>query len=254
MMLSEALLKEKDRVVAFVGGGGKTSLMYRLAREIAARGERVVVTTTTHIMAPNDNDVQSLILSEDRKLIMEQLQYHLKSQNLVAVGSKLVSLEGKMKGIEPEWVEEIAELPIPVHVVVEADGSAGRPFKAPADYEPVIPAATNLVVPVVGVDIIGKPFGPDFVHRPERVAAIVDIEYGQPITPEVVARVMLHPKGTAKGAPGQARVIPVINKVDDRSLLETARDIGRLMLDEGATRVVIARAQFEPPVWEVIER
>lgn len=228
--------------------------MYRLAKEIAALGERVIVTTTTHIMVPGESDAESLILSDDLNTILQQLRQRLKSQRIVAVGSRLASAEGKMKGIQPEWVDEIADRIVDARVVVEADGSAGRPFKAPADHEPVIPTAADLVVPVVGIDVIGRLCGPEAVHRPERVARIAGIAEGVPITPEIVAKVMLHPLGTAKGSPAQARVVPVINKVDDHSLLEIAREIGRRMLDEGAARVVIARAQFEPPVWEVMAK
>ena len=36
-------------VVSFVGGGGKTTTMFRLAYELAQQGKRVVTTTTTHI-------------------------------------------------------------------------------------------------------------------------------------------------------------------------------------------------------------
>lgn len=256
MMLADALLQDsldKDRIVVFVGGGGKTSLMYRLASELVARGERVVVTTTTHIMVPREHEARSLIVSEDLPAILDRLRRELSSHNPVAVGARLLPPDRKMKGIPPEWVEQIAEMPFVSRVLAEADGSAGRPFKAPADHEPVIPAATNVVVPVVGIDVIGKPFGPDVVHRPERVAAIASLAAGEAITPEIVARVMLHPRGTARGSPEGSRIVPVINKVDDRSLLETAREIGHHMLDEGATRVVIARARFEPPVWEVLE-
>ncbi|MGE5678805.1 MAG: putative selenium-dependent hydroxylase accessory protein YqeC, partial [Pseudomonadota bacterium] len=34
-------------MVCLVGGGGKTSLMFRLAGELAAQGMKILVTTTT---------------------------------------------------------------------------------------------------------------------------------------------------------------------------------------------------------------
>jgi probable selenium-dependent hydroxylase accessory protein YqeC len=43
-----------------------------------------------------------------------------------------------------------------VCILNEADGSRMRPFKAPAEHEPVIPEETTLVVPVVGADIFGR--------------------------------------------------------------------------------------------------
>ena len=43
---------DKGSIVAFVGGGGKTSLMYALARQLHSSNLRVLCTTTTKMMAP----------------------------------------------------------------------------------------------------------------------------------------------------------------------------------------------------------
>ena len=40
---------EKYPVIAVVGGGGKTSLIYRLSEELLAKGKKVIITTTTHM-------------------------------------------------------------------------------------------------------------------------------------------------------------------------------------------------------------
>ena len=57
-MLSETqfpFLAEKGHVVSLVGGGGKTTLLYAFARHCAAKGWRVLVSTTTHIRQPGEN-------------------------------------------------------------------------------------------------------------------------------------------------------------------------------------------------------
>ena len=51
MKLKDAWGMTDDEVVALVGGGGKTSAMFRLAREIAQAGGRAITTTTTRIFA-----------------------------------------------------------------------------------------------------------------------------------------------------------------------------------------------------------
>jgi probable selenium-dependent hydroxylase accessory protein YqeC len=45
-------------VISIIGGGGKTTLMERLAREILVRGETVLVTTTTRIMMPRGSHLR----------------------------------------------------------------------------------------------------------------------------------------------------------------------------------------------------
>ncbi len=49
MQLSHALRMHPKEVVVLVGGGGKTTLMFRLADELAVSGRRVVTTMTTRI-------------------------------------------------------------------------------------------------------------------------------------------------------------------------------------------------------------
>ena len=49
MRLVEALALKGARVVSLTGSGGKTTLMFAIASEFLATGERVLLTTTTKI-------------------------------------------------------------------------------------------------------------------------------------------------------------------------------------------------------------
>ena len=60
---------------------------------------------------------------------------------------------------------------IGTHYLVEADGAARRPIKGYASYEPVIPPAAGLLLPVLGLDALGKKVESQTVHRVELFAA-----------------------------------------------------------------------------------
>lgn len=47
-------LAEKGHVVSLVGGGGKTTLLYAMASHCVQKGWRVLVSTTTHILRPEN--------------------------------------------------------------------------------------------------------------------------------------------------------------------------------------------------------
>jgi probable selenium-dependent hydroxylase accessory protein YqeC len=139
-------------------------------------------------------------------------------------------------------------------VLVEADGAAGKPLTAPRAYEPVIPTAADLVVPVCGADVIDAPLTPEHVHRATEMAALLGVVPGTRLSPILIARVLLGPDGNVKGAPARARIVPLVNKVDDPARLVVARALGRALLQAGAERVVLARLASDRPVVETLER
>ncbi len=104
-------------------------------------------------------------------------------------------------GIDPAWIGQLKKQLQVTHVLVEADGSRGRPLKAPAEHEPVIPASTDVVVAVVGLSVIGQALSEEFVHRPARVAALTGCRLGDTVIPAMVATVLRHPEGSTRGAP-----------------------------------------------------
>jgi molybdenum cofactor cytidylyltransferase len=127
-----------------------------------------------------------------------------------------------------------------------------RPFKAPAEHEPVVPDCTTLLVPVVGIDALGRPLTEKYVHRAGRVAELAGAEVGVEVTPEIVASVLAHPLGGLKGLPPVARATPLINKVESAAELNAAREIARhLLAHPKVDAAAISAVQREEPVTEV---
>jgi molybdenum cofactor cytidylyltransferase len=253
LTLADALDMRRDEVVALVGGGGKTTAMFRLAREMVARGGVAIATTTTKIFAAQialaPADVPAAAASAAR--IAAALAAH--RQVLVIGGTDPAT--GKADGVSLDLFARLRAWCPDACLVNEADGSRMRPFKAPAAHEPVIPGETTLVVAFVGADVLGVPLDADHVHRPELVAALSGAACGAPITPEVVARVLLHPAGGRKGVPAAARMVVVVNKVDALAERTPARATAERLLDEPAIdRVLLAAVRGARPVLEVCER
>jgi probable selenium-dependent hydroxylase accessory protein YqeC len=115
------------------------------------------------------------------------------------------------------------------HVLIEADGAAGRPVKAPEVWEPVIPSNADLVVHVTGLDCLGKPMTDDWVFRPERFTFVTGLQKGLTIRPRDIADLVTHPQGGLKHVPEKAAFVPFLNKQDlissDREIEETAEEI-----------------------------
>jgi molybdenum cofactor cytidylyltransferase len=251
--LADALGLAADDIVALVGGGGKTSAMFRLAREMGQSGGLAITTTTTRIFAAQIALSPAHVMAA--AATRENVQAALAAHGQVLVIGETDPSTGKADGVSLDLFRLLRAWCPAACILNEADGSRMRPFKAPAAHEPVIPVETTLVVPMVGADVFGKPLHAEHVHRPELVSALSGAPPGSPITPEIVARVLAHADGGRKGVPAGARVIVVINKVERLQDRAPAREAAERLLREPMIQAVLLTAlRGEEPVLEAYRR
>jgi molybdenum cofactor cytidylyltransferase len=255
MLISQALRIAPKDVVTLVGGGGKTTLMFRLAGELQAAGRQVVTTMTTRIFVSQMRRAPHHMVFEDECCLLADLPGALKTYGHVLVAGSVQVEKDKVAGIPPGLVDQIIALPGTDAIIVEGDGSRRLPFKAPADHEPVVPESTTILVPMIGLDVLGQPLDAQHVHRPERVAELSGARIGEPVTAEMVARVLAHVQGGAKSLPAGARLVPFLNQADDPDRLAAACEVARLLLAEAQVEsVLIGAAEAPEPVQEVWSR
>ena len=251
MLLKDALAVNRGDIVCFVGAGGKTTAMYRLAHELVSLGWRVVTTTTTMIRPPTPEQSEETILEANPTLLLQKVERALESHHHATVATRQKRDEkGKLVGLQPELVGKLATLPSIDALIVEADGARGRSLKAPAPYEPPVPPATTILVPMMAVDALSQPLDERITHRPELIARLTGASLGDSITPEVAAQVIAHAEGGLKNAPPSARVIPLINKVDS-SILGPAQEVANYLISDNSIDRVLLGAVAEPrPILE----
>jgi probable selenium-dependent hydroxylase accessory protein YqeC len=255
LQLADALSLGAHEVIALTGGGGKTALLFALAKELQQKGSKVITTTTTKIFEPTREQAPFIIIEADQGKVMALVKEGLLRNGNVTFAAQRFP-EGKIGGVDPQLIERLAqELPVD-HIIVEADGAKKLPLKAPGDQEPVVPSATTLLIPMVGIDAVGKPLNREQAFRPERIAELTGAQLGDPITPHLIATLMVHPQGLIKGVPPGARIIPFINKVETTEGLHGAREIAQKILEKGneIERVVLSRLFFHHPIVEIMER
>jgi probable selenium-dependent hydroxylase accessory protein YqeC len=228
--LSDILLLPARPLIAIVGAGGKTTTMYTLARELAARGRRVVTTTTTNIYVPGPDETESLLVDSEAPRLLDKLSDSWQRHHHITVASEVIS-SGKLRGLPPElpvlFFQRGAEA-----VIVEADGARHRRIKAPAGHEPVIPLHTNLVLLLLSAEALNQPLSGEIAHRPEILARLTGIAPGDLLTPTVVARLLLNEQGGLKHVPEGAPVCVLITHAtaERRALVE---ELARLLMQSG---------------------
>jgi probable selenium-dependent hydroxylase accessory protein YqeC len=232
--LKEAFSIRPKEVISLVGAGGKTTLMFALARELMNPKGVVITTTTTKIFPPSATDVPYVLTSSDRGEIIDFILKNGTDLGHINLASGKSGATGKLLGIEPAVVQKLIDLDPVLHIIVEADGAACKPLKAPNPaYEPVIPPSTSLVIPIIGIEALGQALAEEHVFRSEIAAKLTGLSIGETLSAEVIANLIVHPSGIIRGSPGRARVVPFINKVDLQADLSGAREIGIKVLPGG---------------------
>ena len=193
-------LEEKGHVIALVGAGGKTTLMYELARECCRRGYRTAVTTTTRILRPEHCPACRTL---------EECREQWNRREYAVWGSEREN--GKLGALEAEDFRRLMEQTD--QLLVEADGARRMACKVPTAHEPVIPAEADIVIGVMGLDVLGRSIA-DACFRPQEVAALLDCGVGHILAPEDMVAILRSEAGTRKGVGDRAYYI-ALNKCDD---------------------------------------
>lgn len=162
---------------AFVGAGGKTTLIHQHAEQYRAEGKRVLVTTSTHMLIEPDT-----LLTDDPEEIIDRL---------LRTGYVMAGIpEGeKIRSLSPETYTRVCGFADVV--LIEADGSNRKPVKFPRDTEPVIYDNVEEVVVVCGLHGIGKPLK-EAAHRLELVMNCLGASEDSMLTLEHIAKLVFY--------------------------------------------------------------
>lgn len=251
----------RPEIVSFVGAGGKSTTLFRLAGELTARGYRVVTATTTRLAIEQiQGEAGHLHLQPAEPLPLTNIARELdRSGHCLLVGSADAPRGDpeKQAGVQAQQLDELmahaAALGISA-LLVEADGSRMLPVKAPAAHEPVLPESTTLLVPMMGLDGLGASIRPAHVHRADvmrRLLLLPPEPTPARLTPQHAAELLIHPQGGAKGRPSHARLLPLLNKADEPARLAGGRLVTHILATKGQSALLGTVGSSEsPPVLE----
>ncbi|GHV68268.1 hydroxylase accessory protein YqeC [Spirochaetia bacterium] len=199
----EGEFKKNPGPVTIIGSGGKTSLIWYLARHFSAGGKRarVLVTPTTKMLVP-DKPVPGVTMA--------------------GIFNKET---GKLESLPPGELEKIYSQYD--FVFIEGDGSRGLPIKAWADHEPVVPVFTAITVGLIPLWPLGLAVSEKLVHRLPLFLELSGAREGEILNVEHLARVI---PGLFRKA--QGKKILFINQIEDDAALEQARKFAALLQQE----------------------
>lgn len=144
-------INKKD-IVAITGAGGKTSLIFFLAKKLAQFG-KVLITTTTKMYKPSSENYETLKIGDKT--------YLGKEKNISIIAKS--EINGKITSLTYEEIEKLKDNFD--YILIEADGAKEKLLKFWNDTEPCIPNFVTKVIGIINCEIFNQDFNENNIHR-----------------------------------------------------------------------------------------
>lgn len=144
-------INKKD-IVTITGAGGKTSLIFFLAKKLAQFG-KVLITTTTKMYKPSSENYETLKIGDKT--------YLGKEKNISIIAKS--EINGKITSLTYEEIEKLKDNFD--YILIEADGAKEKLLKFWNDTEPCIPNFVTKVIGVINCEIFNQDFNENNIHR-----------------------------------------------------------------------------------------
>jgi probable selenium-dependent hydroxylase accessory protein YqeC len=206
-------------VLCAIGSGGKTSLIWHVARSLfrSRPALRILVTPTTKMRPPPPGEPVRYCGGEPAGALAG-----------ITLSGRFNKKTGKIESLPPAVFEAL----IPAYdlVLAEGDGSRELPLKGWAAYEPAVPAATTVTIGILPISALGMRFDEETVFRPQAFSALCGAVLGETIRLEHLAAVITgneKERGLFAGARGKKLLF--LNQAGDRAALDKARELASLL-------------------------
>ncbi|MDA1000702.1 MAG: hypothetical protein O2807_09365, partial [bacterium] len=100
-----------------------------------------------------------------------------------------------------------------------------RLLKPPGAGEPVLPRSTTHALLVFGLSAVGRPAGPDVIHRFEQTCALAGLKPGQIIEPRHMAAAAAHPESYPARLPSGIRRYLYLSHCNGLAEQKMAREV-----------------------------
>ncbi|MFH1156396.1 MAG: selenium cofactor biosynthesis protein YqeC [Pseudomonadota bacterium] len=247
--LIDILGLDRQGVISIIGAGGKTSLMFHLAREISLKARTVLTTCTTKIMMPEKEQSPHTVIAGSLGELLEKSRSGLTRFHHLTAAERQDPDTGKLTGFQPLTIDRLHQASCFDWIIVEADGAKRKPLKATDTHEPVVPATTTHLVLVTGLDAVGLTLDDHHVHRAGIFSQTTGLPLGAPVDERSIAASAVRELKKAAALPFPPLTFILLNKADTPERVNSGRTIaGLCKYKKIVNRVIVASLKDTNPV------
>jgi molybdenum cofactor cytidylyltransferase len=225
------------RTISLVGAGGKTTALFKLARQlIGSSTPTVYVTATSHLGTWQTSNADRHIIAKDFHSIDNLFENDLRGVTLITGEIK----EDRFSPIDSKtlnWLHA-KSIKLNIPILIEADGSRSHALKAPDSHEPPIPEITDTVIVLAGMSALGKPISDEYIHRAQLFSQLCGLPTHSTVTPEAIMRVLAHSNGSLKNIPPTAQRIAILNQAETQELKSIGGNMAKELINSFDSVVV----------------
>ncbi len=195
----------------------------------------VFSTTTMRIHPPAPAEGLAVISTDNLPLLktaVRRIAEECSKNSYKLVATRHFMSPTLLRGLPPDFTTSLDRKLFSIFLN-EADGAASYSVKLPRGSEPILMEGADHLVPVIGIDCIHKPMGPDVVFRWRDFSGRFSLRARDRLTPELAAGILMHKEGVCKDWTPGTTIIPFINKVDEGAQDSAARELADLILCNG---------------------
>ncbi len=204
-------------IVSIVGSGGKTSLLFELAKELK-KNYKVLVSTSTRLLMPSIDEYDYLYTD------LESYKKN-KPDNYtgITVISKTIDDTKKLIGIDEEQLKTL--IPDFDIILLEADGSKKLPLKGWKNHEPPVLNSSTITIGVLPVNLLNKKVSREFIYAFDEFNILT--EFSEYINFETIGKICSDKNGLFKNSKGQLYLY--LNKADTNEQIFASRELSKYL-------------------------
>lgn len=230
---------DKKDIVAITGAGGKTSLIFFLAKKLAQFG-KVLITTTTKMYKPSSENYETLKIGDKN--------YLGKEKNISIIAKS--EINGKITSLSYEEIEKLKDNFD--YILIEADGAKEKLLKFWNDTEPCIPNFVTKVIGVINCEIFNQDFNENNIHRFNLVPETLLDFINKKIDVDFLSRYILS-ADYFKDTPSYAEKFIFFNGIDGENQLDkldnSLKTISKILKEKDFPNIIlgsIKNSEFYP--------